>query len=122
MHEEFVELAKELISENGRATVFKKSGNTSDEEKPWLGTNLPLVVIATQKSVYVPISDKQKLGLSFIPEELLIRASEVLLTGSFGIDLTEATVILDSVEFKIEWCYALKPGETAILYAFGIKR
>lgn len=122
MHEEFVVLAKELIDENGRSTTFSKTDIVADVNKPWQVNSTPLVVISTQKAVYVPISNKQKLGLDFIPESLLIRANEVLLTAYEGIDLTITRVIMDSVEFRVEWCYALKPGETTILYAFGIKR
>ena len=122
MHEEFVVLAKELIKENGRSTTFSKTDNVANVNKPWQGNTTPLVVISTQKAVYVPISDKKKLGLDFIPESLLLRASEVLLVAYEAVDLTETKVITDSVEFRVEWCYALKPGETTILYAFGIKR
>lgn len=122
MHEEFIEAAIELINENGRETVFKSPNSLDDADKPWQGSSSELVVIATQKSVYVPLSSKSELGLKFIPQSLLQRVNEVLLVANEGTDLSGARLITDGVEFRVEWCYALKPGETTILYAFGISK
>lgn len=122
MHEEFVELAIELINENGRNTVFKVPGNITDSDKPWQGSSAALVAIATQKAVYVPISDRKKLGIEFIPESLLKTCNEVLLVAAESADLTPTSMITDTLEFRVAWCYALKPGDTVILYAFGITR
>lgn len=122
MHEDFVELAIELINENGRQTLFKTTNSIDNEDKPWQGSSDELVVIATQNAVYVPISSQTQLGLEFIPQSLLQRVNEVLLVAYEGTDLTQARLINDGIEFRVEWCYALKPGETTILYAFGISK
>lgn len=121
---EFVELAQELIAENGRQIKIQKLDATAaDTSKPWKGPGTPTV--DTEKSlpaVFVPASGSS-LGRDIVKEELLDRVEQVALVAPTDVSLEDFHVILDDgVRWNIDWAQALKPGPMVVLYVFGVKR
>lgn len=113
-----------LINKNGRSTVLQKmESEPADPDKPWKGAGTPTVATeVSAKGVFVPPTG-DALGGEFISTELLSRASEVLLVGPNVTDLTEFNAVVDNaVRWRIEWCYTLRPADSILLYAFGVKR
>lgn len=114
-----------LIAKNGRTvTLHKLSGAANDPAKPWKGPGTPTLQGAgvEVKGVFVPATG-DALGREFISEELLARASEVLLVAPNATDLEPFNVLLDNlIRWRVEWCYTLKPADTVMLYAFGVCR
>lgn len=121
---EFVELAQELISENGRQIRIQKLDATAaDTSKPWKGAGTPKVgTERTLSAVFVPASGSS-LGRGIVKEELLDRVEQVALVAPTDVSLEGFHIILDDgVRWNIDWAQALKPGPMVVLYVFGVKR
>jgi len=119
-----VALAQRLIDKNGRGiTVQQLSATPADANKPWKGAGAPTVAAqATPKGVFVPASGND-LSSFGIDNELLKRVEQVVLIAADGTNaFDEFHRISDGVLFKIEWVRVLKPGDTVIIYAMGVKR
>lgn len=121
---EFVQLAQELIAENGREVQIQKLDATAvDTSKPWKGPGAPTVAASrTLPAVFVPASGSG-LGRDIVKEELLDRVDQVALVAPTDIGLADFHVVLDEgVRWNIDWAQELKPGPTTVLYVFGVKR
>ncbi|MFA7523111.1 MAG: hypothetical protein WCY71_09335 [Halothiobacillaceae bacterium] len=121
---EFVELAQELISENGRQIEIQKLDATAaDTSKPWKGAGTPTVgAKKTLSAVFVPASGSG-LGRDIVKEELLDRVEQVALVAPTDVSLEDFHIIMDDgVRWNIDWAQALKPGPMVVLYVFGVKR
>lgn len=124
---DFVKIAAtviRLIDKNGRLTTIQKlESEPADASKPWKGAGEPAVASAvTVRGVFVP-SQGTSLGGLFVSQELLSRASEVLLVGPASVDLSEFNCIIDNaIRWSVEWCQVLRPADDILLYAFGVKR
>lgn len=124
-HTEFVELAQELIAEEGRAITLQTLGATpADATKPWRGPAAPTVTTDEDViGVFLPISSMDDLGFIAKDDDLLKRADQVLLVAPTMVDLRNMDRVLDkSVVWKVEWVKVLEPGDQVILYAFGVCR
>lgn len=110
----------QVISEFGRTVTFKSVGNPTDPNLPWSASSAA-GTIASAAAVFVPHTGPG-FGLEFIPDDLLKRAKEVCLVAHSTTDLSTTDFITDGVDYRVEWCYTLKPGATVLLYAFGINR
>lgn len=124
-HIEFVELAQEMIDEEGRTIVLQKlSGAAADPQKPWRGEGAPTVEAQKAvKAVFLPLQSAVDLGLFVANDDLLKKASQVAIVAHTDTDLTGFNVIQDmGMAWGVEWCKALRPGELTILYAFGVKK
>jgi hypothetical protein len=120
-----VALAQRLINKNGRTiTVEQLSSTPADPSKPWKGPGAPTVAAsATPKAVFLPVSSASELGLFAKDDELLKRVEQLVLLAADGVNaFDEFHRINDTVVYRIDWVRALKPGDTVILYAMGIKR
>ena len=122
-HTEFVELAIELINEEGRAIVLQKLVGSTDPTKPWNGSGTPTVAqSANSKAVFLPASGSD-LGSVVTSPELLAQVTQVALVPPQTMDLqTMNTVVDGGVVWKINWVQVLKPADQICLYVFGLKR
>lgn len=117
-------LVQRLITKNGReCTLRKLTAEAADPDKPWKGAGVPDVESSVVvRGVFVPASG-EALGHEFISKELLARASEVLLVAPNGTALETYNMLYDNLlQWKIDWCYVLKPADLPLLYAYGVKR
>lgn len=126
MHEEFVELALELITEDGRRVDFIRKGTApAAGSKPWQGTSglsSETVTIPNVPAVFVPFRGFE-FGSEFLDVKMYKEVSEICLVPNIGVDLEGCHGILDEGrEFRIEWIQRLRPGTTTVLYAFGVNR
>lgn len=121
-HTEFVQLAQELISEEGRAiSLVRKSVTAVDRTKPWNGiVAAPPERIDNVPAVFLPASGLS--GTSVTTEEQLKRVEQVALIAPRAEDLSLMTHIIDGQEFMVEWVQVLKPAAQVCLYVFGVKR
>lgn len=115
-------LAKRLIEANGRTVTFNRLATSTDPAVPWR-TSAPAVAQAvTQKAAFVSLSARH-LGIELTQEQLNLRANELVLAGSSTIDMLHVNQIVDGTEtFAVQWVQTIKPGDTAVFFAFGIKR
>lgn len=123
-YNEFVQLAQELIAENGRSVKLQKlDATSSDPSKPWKGPGAPTVAVEkTLLAVFVPASGSG-LGRDIVKEELLDRVEQVALVAPTDVSLEDFHAILDDgVRWRIDWAQALRPGPLVVLYVFGVKR
>lgn len=121
---EFVQLAQELIAENGRQVVLQKLEATAlDAYKPWKGPGVPTVASTeTLMAVFVPASGSS-LGRDIVNKELLGRVEQVALIAPTDVSLEDFHAILDDgVRWNIDWIQVLRPGTLTVLYVFGVKR
>ncbi len=121
---ESVQLAQELIAENGRyVTLQMLAATAADAAKPWKGAGTPTVAqTKAVPAVFVPASGSG-LGRDIVKEELLDRVEQVALVAPTDVSLEGFHVILDDgVRWNIDWAQVLKPGATVVLYVFGVKR
>jgi hypothetical protein len=120
-----VALAQRLINKNGRTiTVERLSSTPTDANKPWKGPSAPTVAGSAQpKGVFLPVSSASELGLFAPDDELLKRIEQLVLIAADGVNAFDTFHrISDGVLYRIDWVRVLKPGDTVILYAMGIKR
>jgi hypothetical protein len=121
-HTEYVELAHELINEEGRTiTLQKLSGAVANVDKPWQGPATPVVEVQTDvKAVFLPASGNDFSSLA-ATKEMLAKVSQVALIAPNALDLSKMTLLLDGgIKYKIEWVSTLKPADQVCLYAMGV--
>lgn len=121
---EILAIAVELIDDAGRDVVMQQlSATAADANKPWKGPGTATVASSVNtKACFVPPSGTD-FGREFFDSELLKRCEQVALVAGNATDLSAFTTILDNNQrWKIEWVQELKPGDTTVLYAFGVKR
>lgn len=118
-----VALAQRLIERYGRIVqVQQLSASVADPDKPWEGPGVPTVLQSQDcHACFVPASGGA-LGTSIIPDQLLARVEKVALVEPTAVDMREFNQILDgTVLLGVEWVQAFAPGDTILLYVFGIK-
>ncbi len=125
---DFVKLqatVQRLIDKNGRLIkVQKLSKGDSDSATPWKGPGTPAVEKASKplKAVFVPVAGSD-FGRQFFDDELLKRCDQICLLSGSAVSYEGYHQILDdNVVWKIEALQQLKPADTTLLYAFGVKR
>lgn len=124
-HAKFVALAQRLIAKHGRALNIQfLSGIAADPAKPWKGAGTPTVANSHPViGVFVPISSAEELGIGVMGDELLKKTSQLLLVAGDNNDYAAADLVEDSgVGYRITFCEKLTPGDTTILYYFGVSR
>lgn len=120
-----VSLAQRLINKNGRKIeVQRLSSKAADTNKPWRGPGVPTIEKRYKtKGAFVAVYGRTNLGSMGITPELLLRVDEVVLVAGGLEDLETYHQILDGTQtWRIESINKLKPGDTSILYAFGLCR
>lgn len=141
-YSEFVELARELISESGRSVqLCKLANNMPDPSKPWLGGPSAIVQPTDSLTVigtFLPTTGNggglaanggSGIGTSFVKDELLAQVNQIVLVAPpddipdtfAGGRFANHNVILDNgVRYLIKWAEVLRPGNVVTLYVFGV--
>lgn len=123
-HDEFADLAEELIAENGRPmTVRKLSRTPADPAKPWRGP------AATAPAGYEFEVEAIGVVVDWTEEEYeqdqTRRDSKRLLIAAkphVTADLKSADSLLDEgLVYSLSKANLLKPGTTAIMYEFQVR-
>lgn len=120
-----VALCKRLIEKNGREVLFEKlSGTVADTTKPWKGKGTPTVEkTVKRKALFLIHEGRRDLGFLGIEEELLKRVEQIALVAPGSVDITDFNAITDdSQRYALDWQRILKPGDTTLLFVFGVKR
>ncbi len=129
-HSDFLELARELIAEDGRVVTFAIIPNlTSDPEKPWRGSGAQPPGLAFEvevHAVFVPLSSASSLGIIMTDTSLFKDSEQVLLvappvTGE-RLSLYHIVVDSDGSRWKINYVMELRPASLRLLYAVGVTR
>ena len=124
-HTEFLELARELISEEGRSVTFQRlSAVPANNAKPWWGAGAPTVEASvTTLAVFLP--DGSGFGKMIEDNELFKSADQMLLVAppETGEDLGTFHVVVDGgSRWRIEVAKELKPANLTVLFAMGVCR
>lgn len=132
---DFLELAHEMISENGRTVIVGKlSDARPDTARPWKGpaTTPTLELSYSVKGVFLPdmtlgLIGGSGFGRMDMIEELVKQSEQVALVAHpYGVTLREFTScnVLDDVSgrYRIHARKVLMPGDSPIFYALGLIR
>lgn len=124
---EFVELAKELLTEEGKLITLQQLGSeSSDPAKPWKGMEQDNVVMEYRSvpcAFIAPIG--KDLGIITVDKDLLKRTSKVAICAAVAEDLEDIITRIkdtDGTIWKVIWSQTLRPAEQTIIYIFGIAR
>lgn len=120
-----VAFAQKLIGKNGRlVTMQRLDATAADADKPWKGPGVPTVAQSVDtKAVFLPHTGQDDLGKFLVDAELLKRAEQVVIVAAGTDDLEPFNQLSDTgVVWLIDWIRTLRPGDTSILYAIGLKR
>jgi hypothetical protein len=126
MHEEFLELAEELIPENGREVTFIQLSTASGGfpgEGPGDPRNPPARAV-TVVGCFVEPDSLQRLGLTTKIEQLLQTSDRICLIPGTE-NLRGYDEVIDSDDgryYKIQGMEELKPGTRSLLYFVGVER
>lgn len=123
-YNDYIQLANELIAENGRSVTFQKLSSTPvDPAKPWKGAGTPTVTQSKEvAAVFVP-AQGASLGRDIVNEELLSRVDQVAIVAPTDVPLHNFNVVIDEgVRWNVNWVQELKPGSLTVLYVFGVNR
>jgi hypothetical protein len=129
-HDEFADLAVEMIAENGRAMKVRKLSRTpADPAKPWRGPaatapdgyefdlDVVAVVIDWTEAEYDQDQTRRD------SQRLLIAAKPFATATPTPFDLKSADSLLDEGRvYSLSKGNLLKPGTTAILYDFQLRQ
>lgn len=125
MHEEFLELAEELIAEDGRDVVFIQlatlpgafPGEVAGDPRSPPAAQLPT------KACFVEPDSMQRLGMSTRVIELAKRSDQIcLVPGTFPLEQYNEVLDDDGNYYKIKGMEKLRPGTRSILYFVGLAR
>lgn len=126
-YSEFVELANELLLEEGVLITLQQFGsNALDPAKPWRGTSVPNIEQEFNQvpAIFVPVIGKD-LGVIVQDKELLKRVKQVVIASAVAENLEDKiTRIVDMYNktWKVVWCQCLRPADQTIFYLFGVER
>lgn len=117
--------AVDLVKKFGRSvTLVKYSTAIDDTAKPWRGTSTPRQATEVPTSgLSVQPSSASQLGITTMSMELIKRLDAIFIVAGGTVDLSKFDEIKDgNIVWKIEESETLKPGDTTLLYFFGVKR
>lgn len=120
-----IALAHRMINKKGRfANVQRLATTVTDPSKPWKGTSPATIAQSVRsKMVFLIHEGRRDLGYYGVDEEMLRRVEQIVLIAPGPVDLTNFNAIEDgSVRYIVEWQRVLRPGDSSILYVFGVKR
>ena len=125
MHEEFLELAEELIGEDGRDVVFIELANVpgafpgepaGDPRSP-PATQLPV------KACFVEPDSLTRLGVTTRVQELAKRVDQIcMVAGTNPLERYHEVLDDDGNYYKIKGMEKLRPGTRTLLYFVGLSR
>lgn len=129
VHDEFADLAQELIAENGRPVRVRKLSRTpADPNKPWRGPaqtgpdgyefDVEAVAVVVDWTEAELDEDQTRRG----SKHLLI-AAKPHVTAPTPVELIKADSLLDEGQvYSLSRGNCLKPGTTAIMYDFQVRQ
>lgn len=126
MHEEFLEIAQELIPENGRPVTFIQlaavagafPGEVSGDPR-----NPPARSVTTM-GCFVEPDSLQRLGTTTKITQLLQTSDRILLVPG-DVELDGVDEMIDSDDgryYKLQGMEKLRPGTRTLLYFVGVER
>jgi hypothetical protein len=127
-HAEFVEMAREMLAEDGRQVTFYQLDKTpADPDKPWKGPGAPTPINPVDAFIIaLPVSSLRQFGFTVKDEDLFKQAEMVLMVAppETGEQLETYHFFDDSDNqaYRISVTEVLKPGPTVVLYAMGAAR
>lgn len=127
-HTEFLELARELLSEEGRQVTFAKLDATAtDPTKPWKGPGAPTLTGSIQAyAVFLPrLVSGGGFGKTIFTDELFKSSEQLLLVAPpvSGENLNGYSIVVDDgVRWTINVTEELKPANLTVLFAMGVSR
>lgn len=126
-HSDFLEMAREMIAEDGRAvTFYQLSAVAADPAKPWQGQGTPtLLNPAPTFAVFLSHFGEFDLGKNVFDKELFKNSEQLLLVAPpiSGEALEDYHIVVDGgVRWKIDIARVLKPGPIVVLIAMGVSR
>lgn len=124
-HTEFLDLARELIADEGRSVTFQKfDGTAADATAPWNGPGAPTVA-DSETTIAVFLPDGAGFGKMIEDNELFKSSEQMVLVAPpvSGKILGDFHAVLDGgVRWKINVTKELKPADLTVLYAMGVSR
>ena len=119
--------AKKLIDRFGRQVTFKRLAQSSaDPDRPWEGPVDPHGTPDASQQLTAVFATSESLGEEAVSPEMVRRSEQFLLAApgpDVSYDLSTFTEVEDGgVAWKIQDVEVLRPGDTTILYIFGVKR
>jgi len=126
MHEEFLELAEELIPENGREVTFIQLATTTGAF-PGEAAADPRTPPARSVSVigcFVEPDSLQRLGITTKIDQLLQTSDRIMLVAG-TVSLRGFEEVIDSDDgryYRIQGMEELKPGTQSLLWFVGVER
>lgn len=122
---------KRLIDKNGRSiNLFKLSADNADPLKPWRGAGVQtLIEPVSTKAVFaigntaIP-TESRGLAFDWVDNDLLRITRHVCLVSAIGLPALEDYKIAkdgNAKNWDIIWGQCLQPGDTRLLYCFGLK-
>ena len=111
-----------LVEKYGRSVVLVKySKDITDPNKPWRG-GMTSTEVSTS-GISVQPSSASQLGIMTVTENLAKRVDSIFLVAAGTVDLSKYDEIKDgNTTWHIEISEMLRPGNTTLLYFFGVKR
>lgn len=123
-HTEFVELAQELISEEGRSVrLLTISSTPVDPLKPQRGSLGADSIVASPFAVFVPAAGS-KFGSEWFDTELFRNCEQICLVAGTVNDWKNVHFVqeADDTRWRVILISCLKPANQAVLYMFGVAR
>jgi hypothetical protein len=119
--------ARRLIARFGRVVAFQAvTEGPADPDNPLAGPAAPPDPVPGVPAVFVEPSGLKSLGADDVIIELTAKSKQIAIVAQLsGLpDLSSMSFIIDNDNstWKIDTVSTLKPGDTIILYFFGISR
>lgn len=123
-HQEFVDLAIELIDENGRAVSFQLlDKSAANPSQPWRGLGSPDCRKQINSNAAMIPAYGYRFGTFGIEADLMKRTQLLVVVAATDPDIKFTDKIIDNAdEYGVLWFQLLKPGDQEILYIFGASK
>ncbi len=120
-------IAQVEIAANGRQVTFIKHNSTlADTNQPWEGpTNARTTPdsVAVMSAVFFNPTEASKLGISFVQDDLVPRAEQIMMVSPGTVNVQDFQEVLDEgVYWKIGHVEIFKPGSLVALAYVGVSR
>lgn len=125
-HTEFLEMALELINENGRLVYpLDMAAELASPGQPWKGTKQAPVVMGNGQGVMAVALPFRgfEFGSYFEASDMFRECSQVLLIAGGQGEFETAKLVRDEgKEYTVAWVQRMRPADLTIMYAIGVDR
>lgn len=115
-----------LIEDSGRTTRFEQLAAVSaDTDRPWRGAAVPGAEVTIElPAVFVSPDSLTDFGINVVLSDMLKTTDMVCLVApNEQFDLRKTHSINDEQgRWAVTFVYELRPGDTSLLYAIGVKK